>query len=281
MKKIKRFFLFFMVYQVFQLFPKENTSLYPPEIQKIITRGKLIVAMHSKNFQPFIMLDENGKLTGYDFELAEGMAKELGVDLEINREAKTFNEVADFAANEKADIAISVLSITLARAEKVRFSNPYLVLHPTLLLNRLTISKYLKDRSKDAVDILRNVKGLKIAEPKGNSYIDIAKNIFSNANIEIKENWDEVMDSVYKGIVDVVVRDEIGVKNYIFQNPELSVQLQMITLLDEKYNDSLGIGLPAKSTHLAEWINLYLQKNTNIKNANDLIRKYSKYYEKK
>ncbi len=281
MKKIKFILFFFIVYHMFLLFPKIDTTLYPPEIKKIVDRGKLIVAMHSKNFQPFIMPDENGKLTGYDFELAEGIAKELGVELEINRDPKTFNEVADFVANEKADIAISLLSITLARAEKVRFSNPYLVLHPTLLLNRLTISKYLKESGKDAVDILQNVNGLRIAEPKGNSYIDIAKNIFPNANIEIKENWDEVMDSVYKGSVDVVVRDEIGVKNYIFQNPELSVQLQMITLLDEKYNDSLGIALPAKSIHLAEWINLYLQKNNKIKNANDLIRRYAKYYEKK
>ncbi len=279
MKSVK-IILLLIFFQIFFLFSQTNTSLYPPEIKKIIENGKIIVAMHTKNFQPFIMLGQDGELVGNDIELAKGIAKELGVKLEITRAPQTFNEVADYVANGKADIAISLLSITLARAEKVRYSDPYLVLHPTLLLNRLTVSKYLKDGSMDAVEILQKVKGLKIAEPKGNSYVDIAKNIFPNATIVIKENWDEVMNAVYNGLVDVVIRDEIGVKNYIFKNPEQSVQLQTITLLDEKFNDPLGIALPAKSTHFVEWINLYLKKYNKIKNANDLIRRYAKYYEK-
>ena len=62
----------------------------------------------------------------------------LGVECEFNRSPKTFNMIIDTVVNHEADIGISVISATLKRAQRVRFANPYLILHPTLVMNRLT-----------------------------------------------------------------------------------------------------------------------------------------------
>ena len=58
---------------------------------------------------------------GHDVELARSIADALGVEIEFDRSPKTFNAITDLVASEKADMAISLVSRTLSRAEKVRF----------------------------------------------------------------------------------------------------------------------------------------------------------------
>ena len=95
---------------------------YPPDIQKIISRNKLIVALHKEDQAPFFKVDRNGDLQGFDIELAKGIAQELGVDVEFNRDAASFNETVDIVLRKDADIVISKLSATLSRSKKVFFT---------------------------------------------------------------------------------------------------------------------------------------------------------------
>ena len=101
---------------------------YPPDIKRIIDRKKLIVAVVESNHPPFFTVSsKTGKMCGFDVELAEGIAAGLGVELEFNRDAKTFNELVDIVSRHEADIVISKLSLTLTRSKKVLYSNPYIV----------------------------------------------------------------------------------------------------------------------------------------------------------
>src|SRR5262245_39891676 len=90
---------------------------------------------------PFFMQDATGQLTGYDIALARDIAKHLGVKIIFNREATTVDDLIDQVATGQADIAISFLSRTLHRAMKVNFTEPYLQVKKTLLVNRLQIAQ--------------------------------------------------------------------------------------------------------------------------------------------
>lgn len=253
-------------------------TLLPPDIQKIKDRGSLQVAMYSKDVIPYLMADSMGQLSGNDVDLARNLASALQVDISIDRSAKTFNELVDLVASGKADIGLSLISRTLGRAEKVRFSRPYVIVRPVLVLNRLTASRAGFDGNNPLKEMAL-FRG-QLAEPKGNSYIDFAKAAFPKAKVLELATWDEVFNAVVEGKAMATLRDEIGVKNYLMKYPERSVQLKTIPIIELAHADGLGIAVNSNSTHLLSWINLYLELNYPTRSAEDLVRIYAKYYKK-
>ena len=163
------------------------SATYPPDIQKIKDRGQLIVAMLGRDLIPMFMSDSSGKFYGNDVDLAKAIAHELGVGLTFDRSAQTFNGVVDVVASGQADIGLSGLSRTLARAERVRFSSPYVVLRPVLILNRISATKYNLDGS---LARLESFSGL-IGAPKGNAYVDFAKKVAPKATVVEFSDWHE------------------------------------------------------------------------------------------
>jgi ABC-type amino acid transport substrate-binding protein len=249
---------------------------YPPDIQKIKDRGHLIVAMHSIDQIPYVMSDSNGKLSGNDVDLARAIADELKVGITFDRTAKTFNEIVDIVASGKADIGLSTLSRTLARAEKVRFSNPYAVVRPVLVLNRVAAAKLNLGGS---LSEMASFSGL-IGEPKGNSYIGFAKSVSPKATVVELDTWDETFNAVTEGRVVATFRDEIGVKNYLNRYPERSVQLSMISIDNPAMADGLAIAVNSQSLQLLGFINLYLEMKYPTRKADDLMRIYAQHYKK-
>ncbi len=86
------------------------------------TKDQLVVAT-STGFEPFEMVDENGKFSGVDLEIAYYLAKELNLELVIDD--MDFDAVVNAVQSGKADIAMAGLSVTPARQEVVTFSNSY------------------------------------------------------------------------------------------------------------------------------------------------------------
>ncbi len=281
---------------------------FPPDIKRIKERGRLIVAMYYKDVQPYIfhtqglldyqddrrvLIKNDGSsidclgqqevcgvapeyFIGHDVEMARGIAQALGVLLEIDRSPQTFNAIIDRVASEQADMAISLVSKTLSRAVKVRFSTPYIILKPIILINRLDAERYQVDAA-DPLAALSNFKG-KISVKKGTSYINVAKEYFPKAEVIEHPEWIDAMTSVLESGV-IAIRDEIGVKNYISRYADQSINLKMIPLTGSRFADPIAIVLPASSIHLQEWVNLYLEKHGTIGNADNLLAKYRVHYE--
>lgn len=255
----------------------ESPSRYPPEIERIRSRGVLVVGMYTNDVIPFMFHDEDGNFVGHEVKLSKKIAEAMGVEVEFDRTATTFNGIIDLVAQEKVDLGISLISRTLVRAQKVLFSDPYIVLRPTLLMNRLTVSRYNVDLS-DPIRSLGSAR-IRVGEKRGTSYVNIAQNILPDAEIREYGEWDEAMSAVLRGEVDAALRDEIGVKNYIATFPEASIQLQMIALEDREYADPLAVAIPPRSVHLLHWINLFFAKNGVTGNADNLLTQYARYYD--
>jgi len=117
-----------------------------PDLQTILDRNQLIVAVIGVDIPPFFVKNKPGNLIGSDITIAQDLATALGVSLKIDRTAKTFNDVVDIVNSQKADLGISKLSQTLARAKMVSFSRPYLTLRHGLLINRLQLAKASKGK---------------------------------------------------------------------------------------------------------------------------------------
>jgi ABC-type amino acid transport substrate-binding protein len=243
---------------------------YPPDIQRILERGKIIVAMYNEDVAPFFMHDREGNFFGFDVELARDIADNLDVDIEFNREAPTFDAVVDQVFRKKADVAVSMLSGTLERAKKVRFTDSYIILHQALLINRLQLARR-KRKIKDPVRLL-NHPGTRIGEIKGTSYVGFAMEDFPRAEHVHFDSWDDMVAAVLKGDIMALLYDEIEIQNWHHDNPEAALYLQTIIRKDRK--DPLAIAVHWKDAQLQSWLNQYLNKIRLNGMMDRLVQKY-------
>jgi polar amino acid transport system substrate-binding protein len=76
------------------------------------------------DFPPFNFLDENGRLTGFNVDLARAICAELGIRCTI--QAREWNELPDRVADGTADAAIAGIAITAENRETLDFSDVYM-----------------------------------------------------------------------------------------------------------------------------------------------------------
>lgn len=86
------------------------------------SKDQLVVAT-STGFEPFEMVDANGKYSGVDLEIAYYLAQELNLELVISD--MDFEAVVNSVQSGKSDIAMAGLSVTPERQKVVTFSESY------------------------------------------------------------------------------------------------------------------------------------------------------------
>lgn len=85
-------------------------------------KDQLVVAT-STGFEPFEMVDESGKYSGVDLEIAYYLAQELGKELVI--QDMDFDAVVNSVQSGISDIGMAGLSVTPDRQKVVTFSDSY------------------------------------------------------------------------------------------------------------------------------------------------------------
>jgi len=269
-KKREIFFLLIFLIIFFYSLNIYGEDLYPPGIKKIKSRGKIVIAMYYKDIFPFFFHNKKGQLVGYDVKISETIAKQLNVQVEFNRNPKTFDEIIEYVSSGKADIGVSLISVTLNRAKKVFFTDPYLILHPVLVLNRLKSTNYTFIYG----DKIPGVIGIK----KGTSYIEFAKKIFLNPKLKFYNSWSDVVKDLISGKIFAMLRDEVGVANMISSDPSLSIRIKRIVI--KNFYDYIAIAVNPRYKHLNYWINLLLKTYKFERNVNKIIKKYKSGIEK-
>ncbi|MBB6673755.1 ABC transporter substrate-binding protein [Cohnella nanjingensis] len=247
----------FVVTPVKRSVSEADLAYYSPQMKAIYARGSLRVAMPAMDRKPFFYNNDEGVLSGSDVALAADMAAQLGVGVEYVRTADSFEEVVNQIASGQADVAVSKLSATLPRAQKVLFSNPYLMLHQGLLLNRLAIAR-LGSASQDPLEILGQAK-VKIGVIAGTSYVSYANLLFPEAEVVQYATPQAAMDAAIQGEVAAIYYDELQLKQLLANNPDRSIDLQLHLMPDQV--DLIAIAIPPDDVRLLTWVNLYLQSN--------------------
>lgn len=250
--------------------PLNSASNLPPDIQGILDRGVLVVAVLGTDNPPFFSENSQGELTGLDIDLGQAIATELGVKVKFDRSAKVFNEVVDLVYQHKADIGISKLSISMARAKKVLFSSPYVSMRQGLLVNRLELAK--KAQNKRPEEVIQNLDG-KLGVIQGTQYaLFFAKTRFPQAQVVEFETWDDVVEAVKTGEVLAAYRDELEVKKIVLAQPDSALDIQTVALTDTK--DALAMVIPWDYNHFLAFVNTYLDLNNLNYTVEQLINKY-------
>ncbi len=91
-------------------------------LDDIIKRGKVKIAVPI-DVAPFGTVDKDGKVEGYDIDVSQMIAKDLGVELEL-MPTTSINRIP-YLLTKKVDMVVFIFGATPARAKSVSFTIPY------------------------------------------------------------------------------------------------------------------------------------------------------------
>src|SRR5690554_5174324 len=98
-----------------------GTSSAADLLQDIQQKGAIKVGLEG-TYPPFNYQDENGKLTGFEVDLAEALAKELGVKAEF--QPTKWDGILAALESKRLDVVINQVTISDERKKKYDFSTP-------------------------------------------------------------------------------------------------------------------------------------------------------------
>jgi len=248
-----------------------GTATQARDMADIKASGKLIVAIPDQRNPPFFFEDQ-GELKGLDIDLSKSIAQALGVEVEFNREGKSFNDAVSLVANDKADISAAKISRTLARSQTVLFSAPYITLPHALLVNRLRLAQIAG--SKSIAEVMQNYTDT-IGVIANSSFVGFAKTNFPKAKIVEFASWDDVVNAVAKGTVTTAYRDAFEVKRIFKVKPDLVLTVRSVIIEDIK--DTIGIAVNDKNYLLLNFLNLFLEQKNIKYTSEQILTQYSKF----
>jgi len=189
----------------------------------------------------------NGDYTGFDIDVAQFVAKELGVDPSgITWRSTVSADRETVLENGSADMVVETYSITDKRKKVISFAGPYFVAGQDLLVR-------LSDNSITGPESLN---GKRLCSVLGTTSAQEVKDKFANQTRLVEyAHFSECITALLANIVDAVTTDDVILAGYAAQNPEL---LRVVGKPFTK--DSYGIGLRKGDTAGREKVDAALQK---------------------
>lgn len=131
-----------------------DTTAAPVELE-LVTAGTLTVCTDTPYF-PMEYIDESGNYAGFDIELMQAVAEDLGLEMTVSEPGwDAITGGLAFEAGE-CDVAASSITITAERAEVIDFSAPYFLSEQSLLV-----------RDDSGIASLADISGKEIAVQTG------------------------------------------------------------------------------------------------------------------
>jgi len=246
-----------------------GNELWPEDIGRIKQRGKLVVAQYGGIRPGFFFFNDGGRwaempacahegrrLVGCDIALASQIARSLGVTLELDRSASDFDSVCRNVALGKADIGISKLSVTVERAQYVRFTIPYALLRTGVLVDRLYLARA---QAGDNVLGLCNRADTEIGVIGESAYREFAREAFPRARLVFYEDLAPMLHAIRSGEVHVLYGEQLLFMERLYSDPRLALRLHFVPV--PKIEDHIAIAVSYRSPNLLAFINVLLTLN--------------------
>lgn len=207
-------------------------------------------------FEPFEYM-ENGKIVGIDVDIANAIAKDLGVELEI--ENINFDSIVTSVKTGKADIGVAGLTKDPVREKSVSFSDPYYNAAQVIIVRQDNAD--IKDKG--------SLNGKKIAVQKGTTGDDLACELTGDSNVVRFNATTDAINELKNGKVDAVILDSFPAQVFVKKNADLKIAGDPLT--SEEYCIAVRKG----NTKLLEKINASLKKMKDNGTLDEIISKYS------
>lgn len=219
--------------------------------------AKLVVATDT-NFPPFEFKDpKTGKHVGFDVELWAAVAKEAGLEYELQPMA--FKGIVPGLQSSQLDAGIAGMSITDKRREVIDFSDGYYDSGLLLLVAEGSTIMGIKDLADK-----------KVATKTGTTSVDFLKENSPGTTLALYPNDNAMFMELMTGGVDAVMFDKPVVESFVAKSGMGKVKIVGDLYAGQPY----GIGFP-KGSPLVEKVNAGLAK---VKASGEYATLYKKWF---
>ncbi|CAL9664754.1 Glutamine-binding periplasmic protein [Actinosynnema sp. ALI-1.44] len=227
----------------------------------LVKSGKLVTCTHL-SYKPF-QYSEGDKTVGFDVDLVDLVAKELGVTQEIfDTPFENITSGTVFATNE-CDLAAAGMTITDERKQAIDFSDPYFDASQALLVKKDSPIKDLPDLKGKRLGVQQDTTGEEYAN----------KNAAAHGYTVVEfEDLPLMETAVRTGAVDAAINDNGVLYDYVKEFPDTAVTKEFAT------GEAYGIGMKKGNTALQAKVNEVLKK---AKENGEYDRIYEKWFGKK
>ncbi len=223
-------------------------------VDDIKESGKITMATES-GFEPF-EYKEGDDIVGIDVDIAQAIADELGVELEIVD--MDFDGALTGVQQGKYDMGVAGITANEERRKNADFSDNYFLASQAIVVAEGSNIKSAKDLDGKTIGVQEGTTGDDYCSDKDNgNFIVNTYKAYSDAVLALKS-----------GKVDAIVMDNLPAKTYVESNDG-------IKLLDEALTEeSYAIMVQKGNTELVEVINKVLK---DLKDSGKLADIYEKY----
>lgn len=173
--------------------------------EDVVERGYIVVGT-SPDWPPFEYLDpKTGELIGFEVELMEMIAKELG--LEVKWKTMDFATIIPSVKNKDIDLGVSGFSITPERLEEVRFTIPHTITECQLIMVKERAEELGITRLKDLSEIAKYklVVGAGSGTTQEAELMDlISKGVIPSGSLRPYERYDVALEDLLMGRIDAI-----------------------------------------------------------------------------
>ncbi len=184
------------------------------QLEQIKEANKLVVGT-SADYPPYefhVTIDGEDRIVGFEMDMAQEIANDLGVELEIKD--MSFDGLLPALKAGNIDVIISGMSPTPEREKAVNFSQVYYNGSHKVLVNKDDL---------DAYTTIESLKDASFAVQKASLQEEIARNVITATNIKGLSKISDLFLEIQNDRVDAIIVSEDALPGFLAQYPDIVV----------------------------------------------------------
>ena len=176
----------------------------------IQAKGEIVVAMEG-TWAPWTYHDEAGELVGYDVEVAQAVAEELGVKVSFAESG--WDSLLAGLESGRYDIIVNGVEIDEARQEKFDFSVPY-------AYNRTAV---IVRGDNEEIQSMEDLEGKQTANTISSTYAAVAQKY--GAEVTGVDDLNQTFELLTSGRIDAALTAAVSYHDYMRAHPEADIKI--------------------------------------------------------
>ncbi|MBI3898249.1 MAG: amino acid ABC transporter substrate-binding protein [Gammaproteobacteria bacterium] len=199
-------------------------------LDEIKKQGKIVIASEGQ-YAPFNFF-EGSRLTGFEIDVADAVAKKMGLAVEWKTLA--FDALLAGLATDRWDLVIASHAITPEREKAVTFTAPHYCSGGVIVSKSASISK------------AKDLAGHTVAAQTGTSYLEALQKIPGINAVKNFPKDTDAQSALMSGRVDAWVTDKFVAKPAVASNPKANLKIGDFVVVErvaaavKKGNNSLA-----------------------------------------
>ncbi|NVK32919.1 MAG: ABC transporter substrate-binding protein [Rhodobacteraceae bacterium] len=195
-------------------------------------------------YPPFNNLTSDGKLVGFDIEIADAICEELKVECEFV--VQDWDGMIPALIAGKFDAVIASMSITEERKQKVDFTGKYYNTPPAIAVPKDSKLTGVTDADLD---------GVLLGAQSSTTHSNYAEERLPSADLKLYPTPDEYKLDIIGGRIDAVIDDSIVLSDWLKSEDGACCKiLGMVPNVIEIHGEGAGIAVRKEDTDLKEML---------------------------